>query len=588
LSEISTPNVVILGMHRSGTSYLTRALNLCGLNLGPISDYYDDEIQPIRGNPKGHWENIEVNQINEMILTANGGSWDIVPDSLNKIPSNIEETISDLLSKFHSSKSLAYGYKDPRFSITLEKWISKLKNVVLVGIFRDPLKVAESLKTRNNFDYEKSISLWQKYNENLEQLLQKHGGFLINFDWPKKKLLEETQLVAKKLGLYPAALETWFSEDFKKSDKTFKTHSLSPKILEIHNRLKEISCKNNHVKINLPSISTTEYKKLIGDLLANSNSMYNEVLTKTSSELDFLRNEHSRYQEEVSRYQEEVSRYQEEVSRYQEVIDQYKAELEFIKTSFGFKFTRFLGSKIDRISKKPNSIRGLNSTISASKKIIKNEGFGPFLYYAKEKIKKGELSVISPDSYESTSDYLTSRMNPSTAYLKQIQKEYTKKYNVSIILKNDTDEINQSLKEKIDSQNGLNEKQIIFIKNDKGHSKSQIKPLTNFSGDYIIYLENNIIPLTEHFIYDLCSKFEESGVGMVISRLIPSSSEMVTTKIDGNQLDQIKICGCFKKEILLKCGLENFDFNIMPIRNEILKHGYKIESTTNSGVIKNI
>ena len=129
-------------MHRSGTSYLTRALNLCGLNLGPISDYYDDEIQPIQGNPKGHWENVETIKINEWILAANGGRWDSVPDSLNKIPPNTEENISNILSKFHSSKALAYGFKDPRFSITLEKWIPKLKNVALVGIFRDPLKVA--------------------------------------------------------------------------------------------------------------------------------------------------------------------------------------------------------------------------------------------------------------------------------------------------------------------------------------------------------------------------------------------------------------------------------------------------------------
>jgi hypothetical protein len=170
----------------------------------------------------------------------------------------------------------------------------------------------------------------------------------------------------------------------------------------------------------------------------------------------------------------------------------------------------------------------------------------------------------------------------------QTQKEYTKKFNVSIILKSDTDKINQSLKEKIDSQNGLYKKQITFVKNGKESSNSQIKPLTNFSGDYIIYLENNIIPLTEHFIYDLCDKFEEPEIGIVIPRLIPSSSSMMSIKINENKLDQIKICGCFKKEILLKCGLENFDFNIIQVWNEISKHGYKIKSTTNSGVVRNI
>ena len=58
-------------MHRCGTSYLSRALNMCGLDLGPVSDFYDTELQPKFGNPKGHWENLNIIRLNDQILKLN-------------------------------------------------------------------------------------------------------------------------------------------------------------------------------------------------------------------------------------------------------------------------------------------------------------------------------------------------------------------------------------------------------------------------------------------------------------------------------------------------------------------------------------
>ena len=81
----------------------------------------------------------------------------------------------------------------------MESWKPFLpKNQIIIGIFRHPLKVAESLKKRNNFEYEKSINLWTIYNEKLLFYLEKQGGFLLNFDWPKRKLLSELKLIFRK------------------------------------------------------------------------------------------------------------------------------------------------------------------------------------------------------------------------------------------------------------------------------------------------------------------------------------------------------------------------------------------------------
>ncbi len=68
------PGIVVLGMHRSGTSAVTRVLNLLGADVGPAADLiaeYD--------NPSGHWENKTLTACNDRILAAFGRSWDFPP-----------------------------------------------------------------------------------------------------------------------------------------------------------------------------------------------------------------------------------------------------------------------------------------------------------------------------------------------------------------------------------------------------------------------------------------------------------------------------------------------------------------------------
>ena len=60
-------HIIITGMHRSGTSFLARAFNLCGLNLGPLSDFYDYEISPIKGNACSH--NVPSKSTAKIIIT---------------------------------------------------------------------------------------------------------------------------------------------------------------------------------------------------------------------------------------------------------------------------------------------------------------------------------------------------------------------------------------------------------------------------------------------------------------------------------------------------------------------------------------
>ncbi len=292
MSQDKIPHVVVTGMHRSGTSFLIRSLNLCGCYLGPESDFYDTEIAPKFGNPKGHWENMQFVNLNEQILKENNTTWDTISSEITKKPKNLQSSTEKILDSFHKKNAIGYGFKDPRFSVTLGFLAEYIPNLVLLGIFRHPLKVAESLKIRNGLTYQESLSLWKFYNENLLKLLQQHNGFLIDFDWEQKKLLDETSKIIKKLGLVETNLENWFSSTEKHSDKSMNSsYVLSSDIKNLYEQLKEYSIKNNFREISIPIFSEDEYRKIISDSITSSNSIYDMTIKSAKTEIKKIQND---------------------------------------------------------------------------------------------------------------------------------------------------------------------------------------------------------------------------------------------------------------------------------------------------------
>jgi len=80
------PFIIITGMHRSGTSFLARALNLSGVYLGPPKDFISDEWRPAVDNLKGHWENKKILELTEKTLELNKGSWEQLPKKYQNKP----------------------------------------------------------------------------------------------------------------------------------------------------------------------------------------------------------------------------------------------------------------------------------------------------------------------------------------------------------------------------------------------------------------------------------------------------------------------------------------------------------------------
>ena len=185
--------IPILGMHRSGTSFVARILHGAGVYLG------EDLMKADSANLFGHWESWEAVKINDDILQDSGGSWHLPPKEIREAPETAER-IRRFLSHFRS-KPLA-SWKDPRTTFTFPLWRRHLKEYFVVAVFRNPVDVAKSLELREGWGFEKGLELWTKYNNRLiENLRDEKNIFWFDYDMPADQIPGTIRVLCEKIGL---------------------------------------------------------------------------------------------------------------------------------------------------------------------------------------------------------------------------------------------------------------------------------------------------------------------------------------------------------------------------------------------------
>jgi len=252
-----------------GRLFLARCLNVSGVYLGKKLLLSDGSAID---NPKGFWENEDFTKLSKKYILKNNLRWDLITSDL-KCSENFKQEIKKIVDKLVSESYLSAGVKDPKLLFLLDSIMSVLpEKKIFVGIFRHPLKVAESLKIRNNFDYEKSLELWQAYNSKLLDYIINNNGFLINFDWPKEKLLNEISLIVKKVGLIEADLNQVYSEDLFRSDKSYiSSYKIPTEIENTYQKLKKRSMQNNSINQEPNTFSIDESREIMSKLLDTIN-----------------------------------------------------------------------------------------------------------------------------------------------------------------------------------------------------------------------------------------------------------------------------------------------------------------------------
>jgi hypothetical protein len=135
-SDRSPKTYIVLGCHRSGTTFITQALKNTGVVLQGLSSRCEDS---------------RFVRLNSEILQAAGGRWNCPPSRgklLEAVAKHEAETRGLLVSA--SENQLAWAWKDPQQVLTAEGmvpiWLDMLDDVYLICIFRRPEKVEQSMK----------------------------------------------------------------------------------------------------------------------------------------------------------------------------------------------------------------------------------------------------------------------------------------------------------------------------------------------------------------------------------------------------------------------------------------------------------
>ena len=176
---------VVLGMHRSGTSALTRAMKVMGCDLG-------DNLMPgvVNNNEKGFYEDVDIFSLNEQLLGACGKSWNGL-DRIEKEDVDLlcERNYLTRAKELLTTKIEAYTnfcFKDPRTAKLLPFWMRVFSetqcDISFIVALRNPLSIAQSLSKRDGLIDIETYCIWSLYIIEILKLSSRNSIVFVDYD----------------------------------------------------------------------------------------------------------------------------------------------------------------------------------------------------------------------------------------------------------------------------------------------------------------------------------------------------------------------------------------------------------------------
>ena len=313
--------IVVLGMHRSGTSAITRGLQVLGVELG------DKLMPPIKGNnDKGFFEDVDINSLNIEMLQALGSDWHYL--------SPIEDSdIEELRKKGYYLRAVellrqkvddapTFGFKDPRVAKLLPFWKQVFAyckfDVRYILTVRHPLSVVQSLAKRDGFDSEKSYMLWLGHILTIISSTEGHKRVLVDYDRLIHTPGRELERIAECLALEidPKELQRYKSE-FLDDGLRHTVYDLNdlllddtcpPVVREIYTDLLDIAADSRRLDDealhNHTALWINEFERLksilrLVDRLSGQIANLNQAVAERDGQIVQLREREAQLQEQV-------------------------------------------------------------------------------------------------------------------------------------------------------------------------------------------------------------------------------------------------------------------------------------------------
>ncbi len=345
--------LVVLGMHRSGTSAFTGILNLLGVNLG------SKLLETQADNPKGFFENKYVVLANDCILQTLNRSWDdtfpLPPNWLDKFEGcQLLEDIREFLRSDIIENQLS-ALKDPRLSKLLPLWLPLFSAEGVAPHFavviRNPLEIAHSLAHRNGFSTEKSLLLWMQHMMDAERNTRLLPRGLIKFETLLSDPRQSVERLFRSAGLELPIFSDEHSEELSHFiDRNMRHYEVSDNALETQCLKVVTDYYRLLCKIADLGVATLQDIKDMDELYtqfeASQSLFYNEDILKSNSSRG--------HGCAPADYQAELARIKEQFER-----DKIFREYRYIaNTDYLYKERPLLQSQIKRLEQDINQFIG--------------------------------------------------------------------------------------------------------------------------------------------------------------------------------------------------------------------------------------
>jgi GT2 family glycosyltransferase len=197
--------VIVLGMHRSGTSALAGTLRRLGVDLG------DCLMRASPDNPRGYWEHREIVAANHGIMAKLGWAW----DDIRPLPAGWEGgevalgsglELSAILERDFAAASL-WGLKDPRLCRLLPLWTALFAQLEVRPHFilalRHPLDAAASLAARDRLSAARAGLLWLRHILEAERHTRGYPRTIVHYEdlVGRRGWRSVVSQIAKEIGL---------------------------------------------------------------------------------------------------------------------------------------------------------------------------------------------------------------------------------------------------------------------------------------------------------------------------------------------------------------------------------------------------
>lgn len=216
----SSKCLIIVGMHRSGTSFTASLLQKAGLNIG--SDLLGTGV----GNELGHFENEDFLTFHKNVLLTknqNPDGW-----SQNKIEHLNDQEQTDLLKIIQSNTTSQWGWKEPRTTLFLDIYKKIIPNAYYLFVYRNPWEVVDSLFRRST-DNEllksplSTINNWEFYNKIVLDFYKNNieNSLLVDIETVMQKCNTVIELINSKFNFELIEIaDTLFEKEKFKNEST--------------------------------------------------------------------------------------------------------------------------------------------------------------------------------------------------------------------------------------------------------------------------------------------------------------------------------------------------------------------------------